>query len=99
MKHSYPYFRDLSEELSGAYSFKRLLILLSAVTLIFALTINSSWKATPDSALYLELGESIASGKGYVYNEAPHTYVPPGFPLILSAWVNLFGADFFHTEG
>lgn len=99
MKHSYPYFRDLSEALSGTYSFRRLLILLSAVTLIFALTINSSWKATPDSALYLELGESIASGKGYVYNEAPHTYVPPGFPLILSAWINLFGADFFHYRG
>ncbi len=72
------------------------MVLLSAVTLIFALTINSSWKATPDSALYLELGESLASGKGYVYNEAPHTYVPPGFPMILSAWVRLFGADFMH---
>ena len=66
------------------------------IVAIFSLTVNSSWKATPDSALYLELGESLAAGKGYVYNEAPHTYVPPGFPLILSVWVNLFGTDFFH---
>lgn len=66
------------------------------IVAIFGLTVNSSWKATPDSALYLELGESLAAGKGYVYNEAPHTYVPPGFPLILSVWVNLFGTDFFH---
>ena len=70
--------------------------MLVTVVVIFGLTVNSSWKATPDSALYLELGESLAVGKGYVYNESPHTYVPPGFPLILSAWINLFGPDFFH---
>ncbi len=96
MRNTYPYFGDLSEALSGAYSFRRLLLLLATVVVIFALTVNASWKATPDSALYLELGESLASGKGYVYNEVPHTYVPPGFPLILCVWINLFGGDFLH---
>lgn len=96
LNQDYPYFEDLSRALKGVYSPWRLVCLFAAVSTIFALIVNSSWKATPDSALYLELGESLASGNGYVYNGSPHTYVPPGFPLILSVWIGSFGVDFFH---
>lgn len=96
MNHTYPYFDELSETFRGAYTVRRLACLIASVCLIFLLTINSSWKATPDSALYLELGESLASGKGYVYNGSPHTYVPPGYPFILSLWINLTRNDFLH---
>lgn len=91
----YPYFKELADVFEGAYTSRRFLYLCGFIILAFSLIVNCSWKATPDSALYLELGESIASGKGYLYNEAPHTYVPPGFPLILSCWVGTFGSDYF----
>lgn len=95
MKTNYPYFQDLADVCKGLYSPKRLLCICLLTFVVFSLIINSSWKATPDSALYLELGESLARGGGYFYNEAPHTYVPPGFPIILSLWIGWFGNDFF----
>ena len=42
-------------------------------------------------AVSLELGESLAAGKGYVFNEEPHTYVPPGYPLMITAVAKVFG--------
>ncbi len=95
MNTNYPYFKELADVFDGVYSPKRLLCICLLTFVVFSLIINSSWKATPDSALYLELGESLASGSGYFYNDAPHTYVPPGFPLILSLWIGWSGNDFF----
>lgn len=89
------HFGDLSESFAGAYTTRRAVLLFLGMLLIFCLLVNHSWKATPDSALYLELGESLASEKGFVYNEMPHTYVPPGFPYILKLWIGFFGNDFF----
>ncbi len=62
--------------------------------LSFCLIINSSWNATPDSALYLALGESLASGNGYVFNGEPHTFVPPGFPALIAGTAWLLGPHF-----
>ncbi len=62
----------------------------------FFLIINSSWNATPDSALYLCLGESIARGDGYVFNGEPHTFVPPGLPLILAGAARFLGPEFIY---
>lgn len=61
----------------------------------FLFIINSSWKASPDSALYLELGESIAQGTGYKFNGEQHTYVPPGYPLLVALSVKVCGSGFF----
>lgn len=60
----------------------------------FVLVINSSWKPTPDAALYVALGESLARGEGYLFNGEPHTFVPPGYPLILAGVAHLFGNSF-----
>ncbi len=60
----------------------------------FALIVNSSWNATPDSALYLSLGESLARGEGYVFNGTPHTYVPPGYPFLVAAAAKAGGPGF-----
>jgi hypothetical protein len=57
-----------------------------AVILVwFGLGVSSTWLPTPDSALYLMLGRSIAQGHGYALDGQPHAYVPPGYPLVLAA--------------
>jgi len=61
----------------------------------YALLINHSWNASPDSALYISLGQSLAAGKGYVFNGEPHTYVPPGFPSLICLATKMFGTGFF----
>lgn len=87
-------FAEVGDVVKGLASGKRKLILALVVAAGFCLIVNSSWNATPDSALYLSLGESLARGDGYVFNGEPHTFVPPGFPLILAAAAHCFGPDF-----
>ena len=78
----------------GIYSRNRGFALAIVTILFFCLVVNSSWKAIPDGALYLELGESIARGEGYVFNGEPHTYVPPGYPVVVAATVATVGKSF-----
>jgi hypothetical protein len=87
-------FADVAQALQGIHSSPRLVAagLLSAAC--FCLTVNSSWNATPDGALYLALGESLARGKGYLFNGEPHTFVPPGYPLLVAGAARLFGDGF-----
>ena len=87
-------FSEIGVGLQGVYTRRRGLVLAIIIVLQFFLVVNSSWKATPDSALYLELGESLAGGRGYVFNGEPHTYVPPGFPAIVAVVARLFGEGF-----
>ncbi|MFH0825745.1 MAG: glycosyltransferase family 39 protein, partial [Pseudomonadota bacterium] len=72
----------------------RIAIVALAALAGFLLIINDSWNATPDSALYLALGESMAKGNGYVFNGEPHTFVPPGYPLLVAAAARLGGPSF-----
>jgi hypothetical protein len=87
-------FNEIGVGLQGVYTRRRGLVLAIIIVLQFFLVVNSSWKATPDSALYLELGESLAEGRGYVFNGEPHTYVPPGFPAIVAFGARFFGESF-----
>lgn len=80
---------------------KRIVIPLSAVLLIY--TILSILLFDPklftggDNAVYIILGESIASGKGYknIYlpEASAHTQYPPGFPLLLAIFISMFGKN------
>ncbi|MEW6348190.1 MAG: glycosyltransferase family 39 protein [Thermodesulfobacteriota bacterium] len=94
MKSDFHPFLELAQAVQGAYNPKRALVVGICAVAGFVLVVNSSWVATPDSALYLELGESLAQGKGYVFNGEPHTYVPPGFPFLVAAVVAEFGKGF-----
>gem|GEM_PF-519434 len=91
----YPFAR-IGSTLKGFASGRRRLLLAIIVTLQFCLIITNSWKATPDSALYLALGESLARGYGYVFNGEPHTLVPPGLPLMLGAVARIFAPEFLY---
>jgi len=51
----------------------------------YLLSIGAHWYVTPDSALYLMLGENLADGRGYTLWGEPHRLVPPGYPLLIAA--------------
>jgi len=71
--------------------------LLAVLALLqFSLIINASWRAQPDAALYLELGESLAAGRGYVFNGEPHTYVPPAYPALIALVSVFFGKNMLY---
>ena len=87
-------FRDLGDLFKGLPTRKLGVALAVCVIAQFLLIVNGSWTATPDSALYLSLARSMASGQGYVFNGEPHTLVPPGFAAILAGAATLFGESF-----
>ncbi len=89
-------FDEIGRLVQGVFTWRRVVALAVVSVIGFCLIINSSWKATPDSALYLELGESLAQGKGYVFNGARHTYVPPGYPGMIAVVVKIFGGKFLN---
>lgn len=88
-------FPELVDATRGISSQGRLCALIAFVLICFLLIINNSWKASPDSSLYLELGESLAHGDGYKFNGEQHTYVPPGYPVFVAIIAKLFGTDFW----
>ncbi|MEW6529610.1 MAG: glycosyltransferase family 39 protein [Thermodesulfobacteriota bacterium] len=92
-------FRDLGDVFQGLPTRKLGVALAVCVVAQFLLIVNGSWTATPDSALYLSLARSLASGQGYVFNGEPHTLVPPGFAAILAGASTLFGESFLTYRG
>jgi hypothetical protein len=94
MSLPYTCFNDLAGAVKGFSTRERVLLVAGVALGAFCLVVNNSWKATPDSALYLELGQSLAHGRGYLFNGEPHTYVPPGFPAMAAVWTLLFGESF-----
>ncbi|MDQ7782738.1 MAG: glycosyltransferase family 39 protein [Desulfomonilaceae bacterium] len=89
-------FVEIMPAVQGIFTKRRAVVLALVGVAGFCLIVNSSWKVTPDSALYLELGESLALGKGYVFNGERHTYVPPGYPGMIALIVKAFGTGFLN---
>ena len=56
--------------------------------------VTSYWLPSPDSGLYLDLGRSLAAGKGYQVDGIPHTLGFPGLPLILAAVFATVGENY-----
>ncbi len=65
-------------------SVQRHLAAWGAITLFYLVGVTLYWWPTPDSALYLSLGRSLAEGQGYVFNGEVCNAVTPGLPLILA---------------
>lgn len=87
-------FDEVRDAVKGLYTPRRGLFLAVLTVVGFCLLINSSWRSTPDSALYLELGESLARGQGFVFNNEPHTFVPPGYPALVAVAATIMGEGF-----
>jgi 4-amino-4-deoxy-L-arabinose transferase-like glycosyltransferase len=88
-------FCQIEEILQGFSTERRVFALFCIAFIEYVLLINNSWNASPDSALYISLGRSLAAGKGYVFNGELHTYVPPGFPFLTCLATKIFGPGFF----
>jgi len=67
----------------------------AGLALLYLAGVTGLWWPTPDSALYLGLGRSIAEGEGYRFNGQPHNLVSPGLPLILAALRMVAGEGFW----
>lgn len=61
------------------------------IAALYLLGCTPLWRPTPDSALYLALGKSLARGEGFTFNGSVNTSVTPGFPAILAALRLAFG--------
>ena len=72
-----------------------ILLLIAVVSAVYLLGVSNQWWPTPDSALYLGLGRSLATGQGYRFNDQPHNLVAPGLPLMLAGLERLFGPTFW----
>ncbi|MGQ9664422.1 MAG: ArnT family glycosyltransferase [bacterium] len=74
-------------------------ILLLIYTILSILYFDPKLFTGGDNAVYITLAESIASGKGYKNIYLPdtpeHTQYPPGFPLLLSLFIIIFGKNIF----
>jgi 4-amino-4-deoxy-L-arabinose transferase-like glycosyltransferase len=68
--------------------------ILAGTATFYAMLVVPYWKPTWDSAMYITLARSIAHGEGYTYMGYAHTKYPPGFPLMLSPIVLLFGKNY-----
>ena len=72
----------------------KVIISITAFSIIYLYTLDNYWKPVWDSAIYISLGKSIATGNGYCYMGLPHTKYPFILPLMLSPIIKLFGLNF-----
>lgn len=68
--------------------------ILIAAAALYAPLVVPYWKPTWDSGTYITLAQSLAEGKGYSYLGDPHVKYPPGFPLLLTPILFLFGKNY-----
>jgi 4-amino-4-deoxy-L-arabinose transferase-like glycosyltransferase len=69
----------------------RLWVVGAVVAAVYLAGVPVQWWPTPDSALYLGLGRSLAEGEGYRFNDEVCTTVTPGLPWILAGIRTVFG--------
>lgn len=84
----------LAAAVEGLHTRGRVIAVAVIAATGFCLVVNASWTPSPDAALYLALGESLARGEGYSFNGTPHTFVPPGYPALVGAVAGVFGPGF-----
>ena len=70
---------------------RRLWLVAAVIAAIYLAGVPARWWPTPDSAMYLGLGRSLAEGEGYRFNGEPCTVVTPGLPWILAGIRTVFG--------
>lgn len=68
-----------------------LLLAAACIGAIYFGGVTGRWWPTPDSALYLGLARSLASGEGYRFNGQVCNSVTPGLPMILAGLRRAFG--------
>lgn len=74
---------------------RHLLLAGGCIAAVYLVGVTGQWWPTPDSALYLGLGRSLAEGDGYRFNGSAHNFVTPGLPLILAGLRIISGEGFW----
>jgi len=77
---------------------RTLLLLILFIYLVLSMFLFDPKLSTGgDNAIYIILGESISTGKGYknihMPDESEHTQYPFGFPLLLALFMLIFGSN------
>ena len=70
------------------------LILMALICTVYLLLVNSNWKPSWDSAIYITVSRALATGHGYTYMGYAHTKYPFMFPLLLAPITGIFGYNF-----
>jgi 4-amino-4-deoxy-L-arabinose transferase-like glycosyltransferase len=52
---------------------------------VYGLGVNNQWAISPDGALYLTLGRSLAEGRGMEFNGGQWWSIPPVLPMLIAA--------------
>lgn len=56
--------------------------------------LQTPWSGGSDTGAYVLLAQNLLGGKGYTYAGLPTAFRPPGYPLLLSAFMEFFGRHY-----
>jgi 4-amino-4-deoxy-L-arabinose transferase-like glycosyltransferase len=56
--------------------------------------LQTPWSGGSDAGAYVLLAQNLIGGKGYTYAGQPTAFRPPGYPLLLAAFIDLFGKHY-----
>lgn len=84
---------DLSRENRREWSLWLVLILILGA--YYAALQNGLWIPSNDGELYLSIARNLSTSRGYETNGMPVVLVPPGWPLVLAAAVQISGSFWF----
>ncbi len=81
--------------LTGQASRRATLLSLGILAVAYLCGVHATWWPTPDSALYLGIGENLLQGNGYIFNGRPSNVASPGLPVLLAGLMKVFGRNFY----
>lgn len=56
--------------------------------------LQTPWSGGSDTGAYVLLAQNLIGGKGYTYAGQPTAFRPPGYPLLLAAFMEFFGKHY-----
>src|SRR5690348_4789713 len=56
--------------------------------------LQTPWSGGSDTGAYVLLAQNLLGGKGYTYAGQPTAFRPPGYPLLLAAFMEFFGKHY-----
>lgn len=56
--------------------------------------LQTPWSGGSDTGAYVLLAQNLLNGKGYTYAGLPTAFRPPGYPILLAAFMEFFGRHY-----
>jgi len=73
---------------------RKVALVLAGIVLLYLSAMNGHFPLGRDSAKYVGVAESLAAGRGFVFNGERYNASPIGYPLLLTPIVYFFGRNF-----